>query len=134
MDLSLEVIPVPVTDTDRAKDFYANKLGFNVDMDVRMGDAVRFVQLTPPGSQCSIHIGEGTSVMEPGTVKGLILVVDDAAAAKETMEANGVTLSDIEEQPWGRHVYLTDPDGNTWTIQESFARNERRAAEKAASV
>lgn len=134
MDMSLEVIPLPVRDTDAAKDFYANRLGFNVDMDIQLNDAVRFVQLTPPGSHCSIHIGPGTTVMQPGTVKGLILVVDDAAAARSTLEAKGVQLSDVEEQPWGRHVYFSDPDGNSWTLQESFARNQRRkAAAQAAS-
>jgi uncharacterized glyoxalase superfamily protein PhnB len=102
-------------------------LGFNVDMDVKLSDRVRFVQLTPPGSNCSIHIGEGTSVMEPGTVKGLILVVDDAAAARTALEQKGVKLSDIEEQPWGRHVYFSDPDGNSWTLQQSFARNKQKA-------
>jgi catechol 2,3-dioxygenase-like lactoylglutathione lyase family enzyme len=130
MDMTLEVVPVPVRDTDRAKDFYAGKLGFNVDMDVQLSDTVRFVQLTPPGSNCSIHIGEGTSVMQPGSLKGLILVVDDAAAAKSVLEEKGVTLSEIEEQPWGRHVYFSDPDGNSWTLQESFARNQRKAAAK----
>jgi len=130
--MTLEVIPVPVTDTDAAKDFYANKLGFTVDMDARLGETMRFVQLTPPGSSCSIHIGEGISVMEPGTVKGLILVVDDAAAARAELDARGVALSEIEEQPWGRHVYFSDPDGNAWTLQESFARNERKAAAAAA--
>lgn len=128
MEMLLEVVPVPVRDTDIAKDFYANKLGFTVDMDIQMSDTVRFVQLTPPGSSCSIHIGPGTSAMEPGTVRGLILVVEDAAAAKASLEAKGVVLSDIDEQPWGRHVYVSDPDGNTWTLQESFARNQRRAA------
>lgn len=134
MDLTLEVIPVPVRDTDAAKAFYADKLGFTVDMDFRMSDAVRFVQLTPPGSACSIHIGEGTSVMEPGTVKGLILCVESAADARAALAEKGVELSDIEEQPWGRHVYFSDPDGNTWTLQESFARNEKRAAERAATA
>lgn len=134
MNLTLEVIPVPVRDTDAAKEFYADKLGFNVDMDFRMSDSVRFVQLTPPGSQCSIHIGEGTTVMEPGSVKGLILCVENAADARSALAAKGVELSEIEEQPWGRHVYFSDPDGNTWTLQESFARNERRAAEQAASA
>lgn len=128
MDMTLEVVPVPVRDTDKAKDFYAGKLGFTVDMDVQMNEKVRFVQLTPPGSGCSIHIGPGTSVMEPGTVKGLILVVDDAKAAKAALEEKGVSLSDIEEQPWGRHVYFSDPDGNSWTLQESFARNQKKAA------
>jgi catechol 2,3-dioxygenase-like lactoylglutathione lyase family enzyme len=132
MEMALEVVTVPVRDTDRAKDFYANKLGFNVDMDVQVDEAVRFVQLTPPGSNCSIHLGQGTSVMDPGTLKGLILVVDDARAAKAALEEKGVGLSDVEEQPWGRHVYFSDPDGNSWTLQESFARNQRKAAAKQA--
>ena len=131
MDMTLEVVPVPVRDTDRAKDFYANKLGFNVDMDVQMNDAVRFVQLTPPGSNCSIHIGPGTSSMDPGSLKGLILVVDDAAAARAALEEKGVKLSDIEEQSWGRHVYFSDPDGNSWTLQQSYARNRRKAGQSA---
>ncbi|MBV8528274.1 MAG: VOC family protein [Candidatus Dormibacteraeota bacterium] len=134
MDLTLEVIPVPVSDTDAAKAFYADKLGFTVDMDIRMSDSVRFVQLTPPGSACSIHIGDGTTVMEPGSVKGLILCVESAADARAALSEKGVELSEIEEQPWGRHVYFSDPDGNTWTLQESFARNERRATENAASA
>jgi catechol 2,3-dioxygenase-like lactoylglutathione lyase family enzyme len=128
MNLLLEVVPVPVRDTDKAKEFYANVLGFIVDMDVQVSDSVRFVQLTPPGSQCSIHIGEGTSVMEPGSLKGLILVVDSASAAKASLDEKGVKSSEIEEQPWGRHAYFSDPDGNSWTLQESFARNQRRAA------
>jgi catechol 2,3-dioxygenase-like lactoylglutathione lyase family enzyme len=97
-------------------------------MDVRVNESLRFVQLTPPGSQCSIHIGEGTSSMEPGSLRGLILVVDSAEAAKAALERKGVRLTDIDEQPWGRHVYFTDPDGNSWTLQESFARNQRKAA------
>jgi catechol 2,3-dioxygenase-like lactoylglutathione lyase family enzyme len=132
MDMGLEVVTVPVRDTDAAKDFYANKLGWNVDMDVQVSEAVRFVQLTPPGSNCSIHLGSGASAMEPGSLKGLILVVDDAAAAKAALEERGVELSDVEEQPWGRHVYFSDPDGNAWTLQEGFARNQRRAASRLA--
>lgn len=133
MNMTLEVIPVPVRDTDAAKDFYANKLGFAVDMDVQLNETVRFVQLTPPGSECSIHISPRAPGMEPGTVKGLILCVDDIAAARAALAANGVDLSDVEEQPWGRHVYFSDPDGNSWTLQESFARNERRARETTAA-
>ena len=128
MDMALEVVTVPVQDIDAAKDFYANTLGFNVDMDIQMSEAVRFVQLTPPGSGCSIHLGQGAASMTPGTLKGLILVVDDAAAAKAELEKHGAVLSDVEEQPWGRHVYFDDPDGNSWTLQESFARNQRKAA------
>ena len=127
MDMTLEVVPVPVSDTDRAIAFY-KLVGFNVDMDVRMSDDVRFVQLTPPGSGCSIHIGEGTSTMQPGAVRGLILCVDSAETAKAELDERGIATSDVEAQPWGKHVYFSDPDGNTWTVQESFARNERRSA------
>jgi catechol 2,3-dioxygenase-like lactoylglutathione lyase family enzyme len=122
MTLTLEVVPVPVSDTDRAIDFY-KRLGFNVDMDQRMSDELRFVQLTPPGSSCSIHIGEGTSTMKPGTIKGLILVVESAEASKAELDKRGIETSDVESQPWGKHVYFSDPDGNSWTVQESYARN-----------
>jgi uncharacterized glyoxalase superfamily protein PhnB len=98
-------------------------------MDVQLSPTLRFVQLTPPGSNCSIHIGEGMSTMPPGSLKGLILVVDNAEAAKAELERNGLQLSDIEEQGWGRQVYFSDPDGNSWTLQESYARNKRKAAE-----
>lgn len=125
MDMALEVIPVPVTDTDRAIEFYT-RVGFSVDMDQRISDEVRFVQLTPPGSGCSIHIGEGTSTMPPGTVRGLILVVDSAEAAKAELDKRGIATSEVEAQPWGKHVYFSDPDGNSWTVQESYARNQRR--------
>lgn len=127
MDMMLEVVPVPVSDTDRALDFY-KRVGFSVDMDQRLSAELRFVQLTPPGSGCSIHIGEGTSTMQPGTVKGLILVVDSADAAKAELNQRGIETSEVEPQPWGKHVYFTDPDGNSWTVQESFARNQRRQA------
>ena len=127
MDMTLEVVPVPVSDTDRALAFY-KRVGFNVDMDLRVSDDVRFVQLTPPGSNCSIHIGEGTSTMKPGEVKGLILCVDSAEAAKAELDERGIATSDVEAQPWGKHVYFSDPDGNSWTVQESYARNERRSA------
>jgi catechol 2,3-dioxygenase-like lactoylglutathione lyase family enzyme len=125
MDMTLEVVPVPVSDTDRAIDFY-KRVGFNVDMDQRISDNLRFVQLTPPGSGCSIHIGEGMSTLQPGTVKGLILVVDSADAAKADLDKRGISTSDVEPQPWGKHVYFSDPDGNSWTLQESFARNQRK--------
>jgi catechol 2,3-dioxygenase-like lactoylglutathione lyase family enzyme len=127
MNMTLEVIPVPVTATDTAIEFYEGKLGWNKDMDVQVSDEVRFVQLTPQGSNCSIHIGEGTSVMKPGTLKGMILVVDSAEAAKRELESKGVKCSDVEPQNWGKHVYFDDPDGNSWTLQESFARNTRNA-------
>lgn len=122
MNMTLEVVPVPVSDTDRAIAFYT-KAGFNLDMDQRVSDELRFVQLTPPGSGCSIHIGEGMSALKPGTLKGLILVVESAEAAKAELDRSGIETSDIEPQPWGKHVYFTDPDGNSWTLQESYARN-----------
>lgn len=125
MNMTLEVVPVPVSDTDRAIEFY-KKVGFRVDMDQRISEKLRFVQLTPPGSNCSIHVGEGTSVMSPGSVKGLILVVDSAEAAKAELDRCGIKTSDIEEQSWGKHVYFSDPDGNSWTLQESYARNKAR--------
>ena len=128
MNMTLEVVPVPVSDTNRAKDFYANTLGFHVDMDIQLSPTLRFVQLTPPGSTCSIHIGEGMSPMQPGSLKGLILVVDNAEAAKAEFERRGLQLSDIEEQSWGRHVYFSDPDGNSWTLQESYARTKQKGA------
>jgi catechol 2,3-dioxygenase-like lactoylglutathione lyase family enzyme len=129
MNMTLEVVPVPVSNTDRAKDFYANMLGFHIDLDIQVTPSLRFVQLTPPGSDCSIHIGEGTSTMQPGSLQGLILVVDNAATAKAELEKKGVQVSDIEEQSWGRHVYFSDPDGNSWTLQESYARNKQKPAE-----
>lgn len=123
--MTLEVVPVPVSNTDRAIAFY-KRAGFNVDMDERISDDLRFVQLTPPGSGCSIHIGEGMSTLEPGTLKGLILVVDSAEAAKAELGKRGIKTSEVEPQPWGKHVYFTDPDGNSWTLQESYARNRSR--------
>jgi catechol 2,3-dioxygenase-like lactoylglutathione lyase family enzyme len=124
MDMLLEVVVVPVSDIDKAKEYYADNLGFKVDMDVNMEDK-RLVQLTPAGSSCSIHIGQNITDMTPGSVKGLILVVKDAAAAKKELDDKGVETGEIEEFPWGKHVNLTDPDGNTLTIQESFARNKK---------
>jgi uncharacterized glyoxalase superfamily protein PhnB len=125
MNMTLEVVPVPVTDTDRAIEFY-KRVGFDVDMDQRINDDLRFVQLTPPGSGCSIHIGEGTSTMNPGTIRGLILVVDSADAARAELLKRGIEASDVETLPWGKHVYFSDPDGNSWTVQESYARNLSR--------
>ncbi|MBO0836140.1 MAG: VOC family protein [Actinobacteria bacterium] len=129
MDMTLEVVPVPVSDTDRAINFY-RRVGFNVDMDQRMSDTVRFVQLTPPGSNCSIHIGEGMSTLNPGSMKGLILVVDSAESAKADLVSRGIETSDVEELPWGKHVYFSDPDGNSWTLQESYARNRSKEASR----
>ena len=116
--MTIEVIFVPVTDVDRAKDFYVNKLGFVADHDHTVKEGLRFVQLTPEGSGCSIAIGEGITEMAPGTMQGIMMVVDDVRAVKQELEEKGVEMSDIDEQQWGTFTYFTDPDGNAWTLQE----------------
>lgn len=118
MKMKLELIPVPVTDVDRAKAFYIEKLGFNADHDQRVNEKLRFVQLTPEGSACSICIGEGLTEMKPGSMKGLQMVIDNAQAAHKELKAKGVEVSDVDEQVWGKFVYFSDPDGNTWSLQE----------------
>jgi catechol 2,3-dioxygenase-like lactoylglutathione lyase family enzyme len=118
MKMKLEVVFVPVTDVDRAKAFYVEKLGFNADHDQRVNEHLRFVQLTPEGSACSIAIGEGLTEMVPGSIKGLMMVVDRIQEAHDHLKSKGVEVSDIDEQAWGKFVYLSDPDGNTWTLQE----------------
>jgi predicted enzyme related to lactoylglutathione lyase len=118
MDMKLELVPVPVTDVDRAKAFYVERVGFNADHDHRVNENLRFVQLTPPGSACSIVIGEGITQMQPGSLKGLQMVVADARAAREELRQRGVDVSDIEEMPWGTFVFFSDPDGNTWALQQ----------------
>ena len=123
MDMKLELVAVPVTDTDRAKDFYVNKIGFNADHDHHVNDKVRFVQLTPPGSACSVVIGEGTTGMKPGSQKGLQMVVKDVRALRQHLLEKGVEVSDIAEMPWGIFAYFSDPDGNTWALQEIPGRN-----------
>ena len=128
MNMSLEVVVVPVSDVDVAKEFYQEKLGFNTDMDVTPTQGMRLVQLTPPGSGCSIHIGQGITEMKPGSIKGLILVVDSAEESRKELEAKGVALGKTVEMPWGKHITVSDPDGNTWTLQESYARNKSKTA------
>lgn len=118
MDWKLELVAVPVTDVDRAKDFYANKVGFNVDHDHTVSDAIRFIQLTPPGSACSIALGLGITDAVPGSLKGLQLVVADAEAARAELVGRGVDASEIQDYPWGRFVFFSDPDGNGWAVQE----------------
>jgi catechol 2,3-dioxygenase-like lactoylglutathione lyase family enzyme len=118
MDMKLELVSVPVSDVDRAKAFYVDQVGFNADVDVRVNDGLRFVQLTPPGSACSIVIGEGTTDMAPGSQKGLQVVVADAGAAHRELRARGVEVSDVEVQPWGSFVRFSDPDGNSWACQQ----------------
>ncbi|SHF61479.1 Catechol 2,3-dioxygenase [Jatrophihabitans endophyticus] len=118
MDYRLGLVCVPVSDVDAAKDFYVDRLGFVPDHDDQLQDGVRFVQLTPPGSGCSICIGEGLTTMTPGSLEGLQLVVADADAAHAELSARGAPVSDVEELPWGRFVYFSDPDGNAWNIQQ----------------
>ncbi len=118
MEMKLELVIVPVSDVDRAKSFYADKVGFNADHDHTIKPGLRFVQLTPPGSGCSIAVGEGLTEMEPGSLKGLQMVVKDAEAARELLVTNGVNASEVEVYPWGSFTYFSDPDGNTWSVQQ----------------
>jgi catechol 2,3-dioxygenase-like lactoylglutathione lyase family enzyme len=118
MDYKLELVPVPVSDVDRAKAFYTEKAGFNADHDHVVSDEIRFVQLTPPGSACSISIGTGLVDSAPGSLKGLQLVVDDVRAAHDELAGRGVEVSDVQSFPWGDFVFFEDPDGNTWSVQQ----------------
>jgi predicted enzyme related to lactoylglutathione lyase len=117
MDWKIELIILPVTDVDRARDFYANQVGFHLDHDHVVSDEVRFVQLTPPGSGCSIAIGKGLTDAEPGSVQGLQMVVDDIEAARKQLVDNGVDVGPVDIQPWGHFLYFADPDGNRWNVQ-----------------
>jgi len=118
MEMKLELVPVPVTDVDAAIDFYVNKVGFHLDHDHRVTDTLRFVQLTPQGSACSIAIGTGLTEMTPGSQKNLQMVVKDSAAAREMLIKNGVEASEIQDMPWGIFTFFADPDGNTWSLQQ----------------
>ncbi len=118
MDLKLELVSVPVSDVDRAISFYVDRAGFNLDQDNRVSDSLRFVQLTPPGSACSISIGEGLTDAAPGSVRGLQLVVADIDEAKVWFEGRGLEVGEIQDFPWGRFVFFSDPDGNTWAVQQ----------------
>lgn len=118
MDFKIEVVILPVSDVDRAKDFYVNKIGFNADHDHTVSGEVRFVQLTPSGSACSIAFGKGLTQAKPGSVEGLMMVVADADAARAELVARGAEVSDVKDLPWGRFVYFSDPDGNSWAIQQ----------------
>jgi predicted enzyme related to lactoylglutathione lyase len=122
MDWKLELVTIPVSDVDRAKAFYVEQVGFNADHDHRVSDEIRFVQLTPPGSACSIALGEGLTDAAPGSIAGLQVVVDDADAARAQLVERGVDASDVQEFPWGRFVFFGDPDGNRWSVQELPAR------------
>jgi catechol 2,3-dioxygenase-like lactoylglutathione lyase family enzyme len=118
MDWKLELIVVPVSDVDRAKAFYVEQAGFNADHDHRVSDELRFVQLTPPGSACSIAIGEGLTDAAPGSVAGLQIVVADADAARSELAARGLDAGEVQDLPWGRFLFFADPDGNRWSVQQ----------------
>jgi len=118
MEWKIELVTVPVSDVDRAKAFYVDQVGFNADHDHAVGDGLRFVQLTPPGSACSIALGEGITDAAPGSVPGIQMVVGDADAARAQLAARGVEVSEVQEFPWGRFVLFSDPDGNRWSVQE----------------
>jgi predicted enzyme related to lactoylglutathione lyase len=118
MDFKLELVAVPVSDVDRAKAFYTEKAGFNADQDHTVSEDIRFVQLTPPGSACSIAIGKGLVDTPPGSAQGLQLVVSDINAAREDLAARGVDVSGVQEFPWGSFVFFKDPDGNGWSVQQ----------------
>ena len=118
MDWKLELVQVPVSDVDRAKAFYVEQVGFNADHDHQVTDELRFVQLTPPGSACSIAIGTGLSKMAPGSIEGLQIVIEDADAAHAELQSRGVEVSDVQDMPWGRFVFFSDPDGNSWALQQ----------------
>ena len=123
MDWKLELVAVPVSDVDRAKAFYTEKAGFNADHDHVVSDELRFVQLTPPGSACSIALGSGIVDMPPGSLKGLQMVVADVHAARAELVERGVEVSEVQEFPWGKFVHFSDPDGNGWAVQQVPARN-----------
>jgi len=123
MDWKLELVSVPVSDVDRAKAFYTDKAGFVADHDYQVSEELRFVQLTPPGSACSIAIGSGMDQGEPGSVRGLQVVVPDVAAARDELLARGVEVSDLQDFPWGIFAFFHDPDGNSWALQEIPARS-----------
>ena len=122
MQMKLEVVFLPVTDVDRAKAFYVDQVGFHADHDQTVNPQLRFVQLTPPGSACSVAFGLGLTDMTPGSQKGVMLVVDDVRAVREQLLANGVEVSEVDEQAWGHFVTFSDPDGNSWALQQLPSR------------
>jgi predicted enzyme related to lactoylglutathione lyase len=118
MDWKLELVAIPVSDVDRAKAFYTDMIGFNADQDNTVSDELRFVQLTPPGSACSIALGKGLTEAEPGSVKGMQMVVSDIEAARAELLERGAEVSEVQDFPWGRFVFFSDPDGNQWAVQQ----------------
>jgi catechol 2,3-dioxygenase-like lactoylglutathione lyase family enzyme len=123
MDWKLELVAVPVSDVDRAKAFYTEQIGFVADVDQRVNESVRFVQLTPPGSACSIAMGEGITTAAPGSLQGLQLVVPDVHKARAELLERSVEVGEVQEFPWGSFIYFSDPDGNSWAIQQLPARD-----------
>jgi predicted enzyme related to lactoylglutathione lyase len=119
----IELIIVPTTDVERAKEFYVNKMGFHLDHDQTVSDAMRFIQVTPPGSACSIAFGRGITEAAPGSLKAVQIVVDSAQQAYDELTSRGVTCTPVEEMPWGRFVFFTDPDGNGFSLQELIKRD-----------
>ncbi|MER7759219.1 VOC family protein [Streptomyces sp. NPDC097619] len=126
MDIKLELVAVPVTDVDRAKAFY-EQVGFNADHDVTVSEDIRFVQLTPPGSACSIALGKGLTKMAPGSLDNMQVVVADIEAAHAELTSRGIEVSPIDDQPWGSFVYFADPDGNGWAVQQITPRKAPEA-------
>ena len=118
MDIKLELVIIPVSDVDASRDFYADKCGFTVDHDHRVSDQMRFVQVTPPGSACSVSFGQGVTEAVPGTTSGLQVVVSDIEAAQTFFTDRGLDIGEIDVLPWGRFLYFADPDGNKWSVQE----------------
>jgi predicted enzyme related to lactoylglutathione lyase len=123
MEFKLELVPVPVSDVDKAKAFYVDAVGFHPDQDHQVREDLRFVQLTPPGSACSIAIGVGLTDAEPGSARGLQLVVTDIEVARTELVGRGVDTTDVQDFPWGRFVFFSDPDGNSWAVQEIPGRD-----------
>lgn len=122
MDFKLELVPVPVSDADRSIAFYVDKVGFHLDHDHTVNDDLRFVQLTPPGSTCSIALGKGVVSSAPGSLRGLQLVVSDIHAARAQLLSRGVEVGEVETFPWGAFVFFSDPDGNAWSVQQILNR------------
>jgi predicted enzyme related to lactoylglutathione lyase len=123
MDWRLELVAIPVSDVDRAKAFYTEQIGFTADQDHQVSDELRFVQLTPPGSACSISLGTGITDAAPGSVRGMQMVVPDINAAHDELVERGVDVSDVQHFPWGSFVFFSDPDGNAWAVQQLPARD-----------
>ena len=124
MDWKLELAAIPVSDVDRAKAFYTEKAGFVADHDHRVSDEIRFVQLTPPGSACSIALGTGITDAAPGSVRGMQMVVPDIHAARAELAGRGVEVGEVQEFPWGSFLFFSDPDGNAWAVQQLPARDQ----------